>query len=245
MDMVDYALKFDGALSKKETIILMCSCTVRYSGRAESYLDKGDRIIMIKQDSTLLVHQYDTNNPINYMKAESSHFVSLTDGMLHLSSKNVAMKEYMDIIIDKVYCLFSRKLEDSETIMIQGTEEDMAEMIYSNPELIEDGFKPLSREEHTQFGFIDVFGHDKNNVLVVIECKRFNADFNAVAQLQRYVGRIKEAKGVADVRGVIAAPHISDNAKAMLGELGFEFRQVEPPKYLERFNKSQTNLGQF
>ena len=245
MDTVDYALKFDEALSKKETIVMMCSCTIRYSGRAESFLDKGDRIILIKQDSTLLVHQYDTNNPINYMKAESSHFVSLTEGMLHLSSKNLVLKEYMDIIIDKIYCFFSRKLLDAETIMIQGTEEDMAEMIYANPEMIEKGFKPLSREEHTQFGFIDVFGHDKNNILVVIECKRFNADFNSVAQLQRYVSRIKEAKGLSEVRGIIAAPHISDNAKAMLTESGFEFRQVEPPKYLERFNKSQTSLGQF
>src|SRR3989338_5968151 len=122
MDLVDYALTCDTALNKKETIVILCSCSIRYSGRAESFLDKGERIIIIKQDSTLLIHQPEGNNPINYMKPETSHFISLSEGLLHISSKNIVLKEYMDIFIDNVYNVFSRKLEDGESIIIQGTE---------------------------------------------------------------------------------------------------------------------------
>jgi endonuclease len=120
-------------------------------------------------------------------------------------------------------------------------------MLYENPEMIEKGFRPFSREEHTRFGFIDVFGTDKNGLLVIIECKRDVADFKAVAQLHRYVHRIMRSKGIREdtIRGVIAAPKISSNAMHMLKEHKYEFISVMPPKYLERFDKKQKRLGEY
>ncbi|MFH1316546.1 MAG: endonuclease NucS [Candidatus Woesearchaeota archaeon] len=245
MKLGEYAIILDNAIKKKESIIMLCSCTVNYSGRAESYLSKGDRIVIIKEDTTLLVHQPKGSNPINYMKYETSHDVSLNKGVLKLSSRNLALKEYMDILIHEVYSLRTRKMEDNKTLILQGTEKDMAEMIFNNPEMIEKGFKPLTMEEHIKFGFIDVFGHDKDNILTIIECKRYNADFSAVSQLQRYVKKVKESRGVPIVRGVLAAPRISPNAKEMLEGLGYKFVKIEPPMHLERFNKNQKTLDAF
>ncbi|MBI4141199.1 DUF91 domain-containing protein, partial [Candidatus Woesearchaeota archaeon] len=125
------------------------------------------------------------------------------------------------------------------------TEEDMSKMLYSNPELIELGFKPVSQEEQTKYGFIDVFGTDKDGVLTVVECKRYCADLSAVTQLRRYVEKIKESKGIDTVRGIIAAPKITDNAKNMLEDWGFKFISVNPPKYLEEFDKKQSKLDFF
>ena len=118
-------------------------------------------------------------------------------------------------------------------------------MLYNNPEMIEEGFRPLSMEEHTKYGFIDVFGYDKENVLTVIECKRYSGDLKAVSQLRRYVEKIKSAKGIENVRGVLACPKMSDNALKMLTDFGFEFKSVKPPKYLEKFDKKQRSLGHF
>ncbi len=245
MNLSDAVLRIDQSLSKKEMITLYCHCEVNYSGRAESYLDKGDRVVMIKEDGTLLIHQPQGNTPVNYMKPASTFSVSLNKGIITLHSKNLGLKEYMDVLIHDCYGCFSRKLQDGQSLVLQGTEKDMAEMIMKNPSCIEDGFVPLNMEEHTKFGFIDVFGHDRSGTLLVVECKRYTADFKAVSQLERYVEKIKSVKGVENVRGIIAAPKISPNAKEMLEQKGFSFVALTPPKHLEKFNKDQQTLGDY
>ncbi|MBI2145684.1 endonuclease NucS [Candidatus Woesearchaeota archaeon] len=238
-------LAFNEALSRNSVILLSCCCEIHYSGRAESFLGSGDRIIIIKSDKTILIHQPVGSAPINYMKDGTSMVAVFEDGRLVLRCHNIPLKEYMDIFISKVHSFQQLQMEDGEKIRLAGSERDMSDMIYDNPQLIEPGFKPLSREEHTKYGFIDVFGYDRNNALVVIECKRYSADFKAVEQLQRYITKIKQLKGVDKVRGIVAAPEISANALQMLKDIGLEFRAISPPKYLERFNRGQKRLGEF
>jgi len=237
----DYCTLFNDALARNETIVFSCSCSIRYSGRAESFLDTGDRLVMIKSDNALLVHQPTGNTPINYMKPNTAHNMRF-DGKLILKSTNLVLKESMEIIIDKIHFFNSHKLEDGQAITIAGTEEDMSKMIYENPELIEKGFKTVSQEEQTKYGFIDVLGVDKNGVLTVVECKRYCAELSAVTQLRRYVEKIMISKGISKVRGILAAPKITENAEKMLKDWRFEFKAIKPPKYLEEYNKKQSRL---
>lgn len=241
----EYVTLLNDALRRNETIIFGCNCSIRYSGRAESFLEDGDRIIIIKADNTLLVHQPSGNNPINYMKANTSHALSLEENNLVLKSRNLGLKENMDITINKIHFFNSHKLEDGRSIVIAGTEADMAKMLYNNPDMIEKGFKPVSQEEQTKYGFIDVLGVDKEGVLTVVECKRYCADLGAVTQLRRYVERLMVSKGITKVRGMIAAPKMTPNAQKMLEDWGYSFVSVKPPKYLEDFNKKQARLDNF
>jgi len=226
-------------------MVFLARCEVWYSGRAESYLPLGDRIIVIKEDSVILIHQPQGNNPINYMKPGSRISLSFDEGKLFMNCRNLALKEFLDIRIDVVHSFHSSKLEDGQSIQIEGTEKDMADMLYNKPELIEQGFRPFSREEHTKYGFIDLFGHDKERNLIIIECKRFRADLPAVSQLRRYVEKVEKSKGITGIRGIIAAPKITGNALKMLHDWGFEFISITPPKFRERFNKDQRTLGHF
>ena len=244
-ELQEYCTLLNDALNRNETIIFACRCSIRYSGRAESFLETGDRLIIIKADKTLLVHQPSGNNPINYMKQNSSHSLTINTGKLFLKSSNLVQKEFLEAMIDRMFFFNTHKLDDSQSIIIAGTEEDMSKMLYSNPELIEQGFKPVSQEEQTAYGFIDVFGTDKDGVLTVVECKRYCADLSAVTQLRRYVEKIKESKGIDNVRGIVAAPKITDNAKNMLEDWGFKFISINPPKYLEEFDKKQSKLDFF
>ena len=153
----------------------------------------------------------------------------------------------MDIKLHKIHFVSTQALEDGGKILISGSEADMSDMIYENPRIIEQGFRPFSREEHTKFGFIDVFGTDKNGKVVIIECKRDMADFKAVSQLHRYIHKIMKSKGIQekDIRGIIAAPRITENALQMLKDHGFEFFPVSPPKYLEKYDRNQKRIGEF
>lgn len=241
----DYAMVLDNALKKNKSIVIACNCTIRYSGRAESFLDEGDRVILIKKDKSIIIHQPTGNNPVNYMKPDTTHNIVLNRKILLIKSKNIPLKEYMDIQLNEIYFLNSRHLTDTQSIIIRGTEKDMAHMIFENPSLIEDGFKPLTMEEHTKYGFIDVFGRDKDNILTIVECKRYCGDLNAVSQLRRYVEKVQSAKGVSSVRGILACPKITSNALKMLEDFGYKFVSVNPPNYMERFDKNQKTLDGF
>lgn len=245
LEQKDYVTLLNDALRRNETVVIGCNCSIRYSGRAESLLEDGDRVIIIKADNTLLVHQPSGNNPINYMKQNTTHTLVLTDKKMILQSRNLALKENMDIAINKMYFFNSQKLADGRSIVISGTEADMAKMLYDNPEMIEKGFAPVSQEEQTKYGFIDVLGVDKDGMLTVVECKRYCADLGAVTQLRRYVERLMVSKGISKVRGIIAAPKITPNAQKMLEDWGYSFVSVRPPKYLEDFNKKQSRLDNF
>jgi len=242
MELIDFRVRFEEALARNESIVFFCNCEVKYSGRAEAFLARGDRVIIVKSDNTVLVHQPEGSNPVNYMKPNSRIELERVENRLVLKTRNLEYKDYLDIDIFRVYNFMSHKLEDGLKLEIVGTEKDMSDMIKAKPELISPDFKPLSREEHTKFGFIDVFGHDKKGNLVVVECKRYTASLQCVTQLRRYVEKIKELKGIENVKGVVASPRISPNALDMLRKWGFEWKQVHPPKRLEKYNKDQRNL---
>jgi RecB family endonuclease NucS len=244
-ELSEYIGLLNDALKRNETVVFGCHCTIRYSGRAESFLGDGDRIIVIKSDNTLLVHQPMGTAPINYMKPGTGYQAHIDDNRLVLKATNILEKENMEISVLRVHFFSAHKLKDSQAITIAGTEEDMSNMIYENPEMIEAGFKPVSQEEQTKYGFIDVLGTDKEGTLTVVECKRYVADLAAVTQLRRYVEKICASKGISKVRGILAAPKISLNARKMLEDWGYSFVSVKPPKYLEEFDKKQQKLDFF
>ncbi|NQU78519.1 endonuclease NucS [Candidatus Woesearchaeota archaeon] len=243
--MDSYAVKIREAINRNETVVIGCECEVEYSGRAEAFLAKGERLIIIKADNALLVHQPEGNNPINYMKPDTKHSIKVNEGFMILKSQNLTLKEYLDIKMSKVHFVQSHQLKDGQKIQVVGTEKDMSEMIYNNPSIVSDDFKPISMEEQTKYGFIDVFGHDAEGNLVIVECKRYCADLSAVTQLRRYVEKMKKVKGTENVLGVIASPKITSNAQQMAEDWGFNFVSVEPPKYKERYNKDQKTLDKF
>jgi len=148
----EYITLLNDALKRNETIVFGCRCAIRYSGRAESVLNDGDRVVMIKADNALLVHQPTGNSPINYMKPGSGYTVKLEDNRFVLKATNILEKENMEISISHVYFFNSHKLNDGQTIVVAGTEEDMANMLYKRPEMIEKGFNPVSQEEQTKYG---------------------------------------------------------------------------------------------
>ncbi len=244
-ELSEYIQLLNDSLKRNETVVFGCTCSIRYSGRAESFLGEGDRIVVIKSDNTLLVHQPMGTAPINYMKPGTGYQAHIDSNRLVLKAANIPEKENMEITIHRIHFFNAHKLADGQVISVAGTEEDMSNMIYDNPGLIEKGFRPVSREEQTKYGFIDVLGTDRDGVLTVVECKRYTADLAAVTQLRRYVEKICASKGITKVRGILAAPKISFNAEQMLKDWGYSFVAVKPPKYLEEFDKKQQRLDFF
>ncbi len=240
--MEDRVSLLQGALQRNETIVLAAACMVEYSGRAETRLPPGDRIILIKPDKTILIHQPQGSTPVNWMK-ESQISVEKDDDRCILRCRGP--KEFLDIHLHSIHFMNAAKLSDGQKLQLTGHEKDMAAMIAANPDVIEEGLRLAGQEEQTTYGFIDVLCYDKNSNLVVVECKRDKGGLSAVTQLRRYVERIKELRGTGKVRGILACPSMTGNAKKMLVDWGFEHAAIEPPKYLERFRKNQRQLMEY
>lgn len=245
MELKEFTGHLKQGILKGETIVFFCNCEMQYSGRAESYLAQGDRIVVIKQDKTVLVHQPEGGMPINYLRAPASIIPNNNNGIISLIM--TSGEDRIELTLYRVYSFESRRLIDGLKQELSGNEKDMSDMIKENPNLIGNDFIPLSREEHTAYGFIDVFGHDGEGNLIVVECKRYTASLGCVTQLRRYVEKISQSKGIPieKVKGVMAAPNISNNAKKMLEDWKFKFVEVEPPKRNEKKKLKQKSLGSF
>lgn len=242
MDYEKIKEELEEELKKGNTIILIGNCKVDYDGRINSHLELGERITIIKNDRSVVVHKPKGVMPINYMKEKSIIEIKIEENKNNEGKKDkekifvvnvysIKNKESMRVEFYNLKHYHSLPLFDETTIELEGTEKDMSDMIMEKPELISKDFKPLSREEHNKYGFIDVFGYEKDK-LVIVECKKIQAEYNAVMQLDRYVKRISESKGIPleKIKGVIAAPSISESAYDYLRKLGYEYKTVNPPK---------------
>lgn len=228
----EYARTIREGVDASQVILLLGTCTIAYDGRVTSFLDRGERMVFIKQDRSVVVHKPSGVMPVNYMKERSEIDIEAHRDRLSLTVRSIKKKEFMHVDFFGIEHVHAQSLTDGRTIEMFGTERDMSDMIMNNPSLIDPGFKPLSREEHTALGFIDVFGHDAKGNLVVVECKKLQAEYTAVMQLKRYIDRLSEAKGtdVSKIRGVLAAPTISPAAEKYAKSLGYEYRRVNPPE---------------
>lgn len=245
MDAVAFAELLERAVRLREALAAFVQCEITYSGRAEAFLGRGDRVLLVKADGTVLIHQPEGSMPINYMRAGSSITIERREQHLLLTVQNAAEKSYLGVEIFRVHEAVAHRLEDGQKQDLAGNERDMSDWIRDNPGCIGKDFRPISREEQTDVGFIDVYGHDGQGRILIVECKRITASLTAVDQLRRYVERVKAIKGTQEVGGVLAAPSITPNALEMLTSWGFRYCKVDPPKRLERWSRDQKKLGEF
>lgn len=69
MDLREFPETVRVARDKRHMLAAFIHCAITYSGRAEASLGRGDRLLILKADGTVLIHQPESSTPINYMKA--------------------------------------------------------------------------------------------------------------------------------------------------------------------------------
>jgi len=228
----------------KWLVVLLGVFGVNYKGRAVSELSCGERLLIIKPDRCVLIHNSSGVNPINWMREGSSINAKLNDEVLKIKVLNINPREELVLIIKKVSAVFTNDFSSAGELRVIGSEADMARRIYENPSIISKNFRPVSLEEQTKYGFIDVLGCEEKDY-VIVECKRYKAGLSGVQQLRRYVEKFKKARGINNVKGVLAAPSITRNALKMLNDWGFSFKRVEPPMHLIGERMVQEKLSKF
>jgi endonuclease len=245
MNLNEAFMQIQSSINKKFTTIIMCNCEINYFGRARSYLGEGDRIIIIKSDSCILIHKPKGRNPVNWMSSTPQITMNIKLDYFEIKASSVKPKEELLVNIFEAYEVISYPLIDTEQLKLAGSEKDMSDMIYDNPILISEDFKPIKREEKTEYGFLDVFGHDSKGNFIIVECKRYTAGLDAITQLRRYVEKVKSSKGINKVIGIIASPNISPRALKMLTNWGFKYKSINPPKKFKEEKQTQIKIDNY
>jgi RecB family endonuclease NucS len=217
---------------KHKTIIIIGNCSVDYDGRASSKLELGERIVILKQDGSALIHRPRDYNPVNWQPPGSLFRTKLDKGKLVLRVFRRKENETLEIKFDKILFVVALDLRDTGEFHLYSSEKDMQEAILIQPSLLENDFKPLEAEKPVEPGFIDIIGVDKDNVLTIVEIKRNAANNDAVLQLKKYMD-VYNPDGKRKIRGIIVAPELAKGAQTLLATLGLEFKTLTPQKCAE------------
>jgi len=200
------------AVSQRKTLLVIGNCWVRYRGRASSKLEPGERILIIKEDGSLLVHRSVGYEPVNWQPPGCIFHTQVKGDMLEIRAVRRKPAESVRVFFDRIHMVSALSLVDSGEFALYASEEDMQRAILLEPSLVEEGFKPISYEKKVEPGFVDVYGVDKDGNFVVVEIKRKTASNEAVLQLARYVEAIR-SKVNRKVRGILVAPNIAREFK--------------------------------
>jgi RecB family endonuclease NucS len=226
------------ALSQRKTLLLIGSCGVDYKGRANSRLDLGERVVMIKEDGSVLVHRPSGYEAVNWQPPGCIFHSRVKDGVLLITAIRRAPSESLRIRFNGLHLIAAMKLRDTGEFSLYASEADMQKAVLMKPSLIERGFRPISFEKKVEPGFVDVYGVDSEGKLVVVEIKRKAAGRAAALQLSRYVKAVERIAN-RDVRGVLAAPDITKGTQKLLATLDLAFKPLDPRKCAEILHESK------
>jgi len=233
------------ALSDRKALIIVGNCWVEYRGRASSKLEPGERIAMIKEDGSVLVHRPAGYEPVNWQPPGCLFQTRVTKDVLEVRAVRRKPSESVRMFFDHVYLLSALSLVDKGKFSLYASEEDMQKAILLEPEILEQGFKPITYEKKVEPGFVDIYGIDKDGKFVVVEIKRKTAGREAALQLAKYVDSVK-ATVSREVRGVLAAPHLAKGVQRLLATLNLDFRALDPRRCAEILSRPETRkLAEF
>lgn len=217
---------------RRACLVLHTRCKVEYEGRASSTLDAGDRMVVYKPDGSLLVHTDEGREPQNWQPPGATVQVTEKDPLTIIAIRS-SPKEVIKLVCIEVGMASLMRMDDDATLDLRGSEDDLRDHIFENPDLIEEGFRPRAREYETPAGPVDVYGADSDGQPVILELKRRRVGPDAVSQLRRYTESVD-----GEVRGILVAVSVTDRAHNLLSEFGLEHLEVAPPDREQTVDRS-------
>lgn len=223
VDCKETAEKLNNA-KRYSTIIIVGRIAIEYIGRAVSYAPEGDRIVLLKPDGSLLVHESSKVEPLNWQPPKSISLFSCIGNQLKVKSYRTNPHE--EILIDFIKIDFIKICNIvTSKLLIIGKESDIVKLIVLNPSSILNASIVVGTDISTPYGKIDILLKDEKENLIIVEVKNEKAGISAILQLKRYL-EYYASRGLR-VRGVIVAPSLTDEAMAMIVREGIIYIGID------------------
>ena len=185
--------------------LLVARCEVRYTGRLTATLPEAVRLLVLKSDGSVLVHDDSGGyKPLNWMTPPT--VVEEAEGAIRI----------VDVLSDVTH-----DMGESAALQKDGVERDLQAELAAQPHALGETLSLVRREWPTDIGPVDLMCRDESGGWVAVEVKRI-ATIDAVEQLSRYLERID-----GECRGVLAAQAVKPQARTLAEARGIRCVEVD------------------
>lgn len=186
-----------------------------YAGRLSAHLPLATRLLIVKADSSVLVHSDGGSyKPLNWMSPPCRLTEEADRWVVTGKSGETLTIELAEIISDS-----SHDLGIDPGLVKDGVEAHLQELLAARLDVLGDGWRLVRREFPTAIGPVDLMCRDAAGVSVAIEVKR-RGEIDGVEQLTRYLDLLNRDPLLAPVQGVFAAQEIKPQARVLAEDRG-------------------------
>lgn len=209
--------------------VLIATCSVDYSGRLNAHLPLAKRLLIAKQDGSILIHSDGGSyKPLNWMSPPCSLTelepdqgqieagVSMVWQVTHQKTADLLVLNIHEVHEDVNY-----ELGDDPGLVKEGVEAELQRLVADDLGCIGEGLTLIRREYPTAIGPVDVLATSAEGGSVAIEIKR-RGEIDGVEQLTRYRELLQRDPHLRPVRAVFAAQEISPQAKTLATDRNIE-----------------------
>ena len=203
--------------------LIVARCEVRYSGRLTAVLPDALRLIMIKSDGSVMVHA-DTGGykPQNWMTPPTV----IEESQDAIVVRKLKGDDRLDIAISEIVSDVTHDMGEAAALEKDGVERDLQLLLAEQPHWCGEGLRLVRREWPTDIGPVDLMCRDEADEWIAVEIKRV-ATIEAVEQLTRYLGFIRNDPAMGNCRGVLAAQQIKPQARTLAESRGITCVEVD------------------
>jgi RecB family endonuclease NucS len=208
--------------------LVIARCAVDYSGRLSAHLPLATRLLMLKNDGSILVHSDSGSyKPLNWMNppctivveeptAEAAEF-----GVIEVwKVQQKKTEDVLKVSIHEIIADVAHELGDDPGLIKDGVEAHLQVLLAEQITLVHEHAVLVRREYMTAIGPVDILARDSSGS-VAVELKR-RGDIDGVEQLTRYLELMNRDPLLAPVRGVFAAQEIKPQARKLAEDRGIE-----------------------
>ncbi len=210
--------------------LVVARCQVDYAGRLTAHLPMATRLLMRKNDGSVLVHSDGGSyKPLNWMSPPCKVAEGVSETGVPEWLVTGKDGDTLRILLEEVLHDSAHDLGVDPGLQKDGVEKHLQELLAEHPAHLAEGLTLVRREFPTAIGPVDLMCRDAAGLSVAVEIKR-RGDIDGVEQLTRYLELLNReplltTKG--PVRGIFAAQLIKPQAQFLATDRGLECVTVD------------------
>ena len=212
--------------------LVIARCQVDYAGRLAAHLPLATRLIMVKNDGSVLIHSDGGSyKPLNWMSPPCTLREGLADddGVIEWTVTAGKTDDTLRIRIEEVLHDSAHELGLDPGLRKDGVEKHLQELLAEHTSALGAGMSLVRREFPTAIGPVDLMCRDAAGVSVAVEIKR-RGDIDGVEQLTRYLELLNRDPALTRkgaVKGIFAAQEIKPQARVLATDRGIACAVVD------------------
>jgi RecB family endonuclease NucS len=205
--------------------LLVARCEISYTGRLSAYLPESTRLLIFKEDGSILVHaDAGGYKPLNWMTPPT--VVEESDRVIVVRKRAGRSEDRLEIRLAEVLSDVTHDMGEAAALEKDGVERDLQLELAARPAALGEHLLLVRREWPTDIGPVDLMCKDEDGQWVAVEVKRI-ATMEAVEQLSRYLERIRLDPAMAGCRGILAAQKLRPQAATLADARGILAVEVD------------------